>query len=62
MEIERQPSGFFKGPVLDELNAMDYSGNSLRPSEVQSKWDGVLVEEVDSESWSEGGEMVEFDR
>ena len=58
IEIERQPSGFFKGSVLDELNAMDISGNSSRPSEVQSKWYRVVVEEVDLESWSEGGEMV----
>ena len=63
MEIERQPSGFFKGSILDELNAMDYSGNSSRPLEVQSEWDGVVVEDVDSESWSEeGGEMVELDQ
>ena len=42
---------------------MDYFGNSSRPLEVQSEWDRVVVEDVDSESWSEeGGEMVEFDR
>ena len=63
MEFERQPSGFFKGSVLDELNAMDYSGNSSRPLEVQSEWVRVVVENVDFESWSEeDGEMVEFDR
>ena len=61
MGIERQPSGFFKGSVLDELVAMDYLGNSSRPLVVQSEGDGVMVEDVDSESWSEGGEMVEFD-
>ena len=58
IEIERQPSSFFKGSVLDELNAMDISGNFSRPLEVQSEWYGVVVEEVDLESWSEGGEMV----
>ena len=40
MGIERQPSGFFKGSVLDELVAMDYSGNSSRPLMVQSEGDG----------------------
>ncbi|KAF3962413.1 hypothetical protein CMV_013069 [Castanea mollissima] len=45
MRIKRQPSGFFKGSVLDELNAMDISGISSRPLEVQSEWDGVGVEE-----------------
>ena len=60
MEIERQ---LFRGSVLDEFNAMDYSGNSSRPLEVQSEWDRVLVEDVDFESLSKkGGEMVEFDR
>ena len=44
---------------MDELNAMDYSGYSLRPLEVQSEWGRVVVEDVDFESWSE---MVEFDR
>ena len=61
MGIERQPLSFFKGSVLDELNAMDYSGNSSRPLVVQSEGDGVMVKDVDSESWSESGEMVEFD-
>ena len=41
---------------------MDYSGNSLRPLAVESKGDGVMVEDVDSKSWLDGGEMVEFDR
>ena len=42
---------------------MDYLGNSLRPLEVQSEWDIVVVEYVDSEIWSkEGGKTVEFDR
>ena len=40
MGIERQPSGIFKGSVLDELVAMDYSGNSSRPLMVQSEGDG----------------------
>ena len=44
MGIERQLSGFFKGSVLDELVAMDYSGNSSRPLAVQSEGDGVMVE------------------
>ena len=62
MGIERQPSGYFKGSILDELVAMDYSGNSSRPLAVQSEGDEVMVEDVNSESWSDGGEMVEFDR
>ena len=28
---------------------------------VQSEGDGVMVKDVDSESWSESGEIVEFD-
>ena len=59
----RSRDSFFRGSVLDEFNAMDYSGNSSRPLEVQSEWDRVLVEDVDFESLSKkGGEMVEFDR
>ena len=42
--------------------AMDYLGNSSRPLAVESEGDGVMVEDVDSKSWSDGGEMVEFDR
>ena len=61
MGIERQPLSFFKGSVLDELVAIDYSGNSSRPLVVQSEGDGVMVKDVDSESWSESGEIVEFD-
>ena len=38
-----------------KLNAINYSGNSLRPLEVKSKWDRVLVEDVDSESSSKEG-------
>jgi len=42
---------------------MDYLGNYLRPIEVQSEWDRVVEEDVDSEVWSEeGGEMIDFDR
>ena len=62
MGIERQPSSFFKGSVLDELVAMDYSGNSSRPLAVESEGDGVMMEDVDSKSWSDDGEMVEVDR
>ena len=59
----RSRDSFFRGSVLDEFNAMDYSGNSSRPLEVQSEWDRVLVEDVDFESLSKkGGKMVEFDR
>ena len=32
-----------------------------RPIALQSEGDGVMVEDVDLESWSESGEMVEFD-
>ena len=63
METERQPSDFFRGSVLDELNAMVYLGNSLRPLEVQSEWDMMVVEDVNFEIWSkEDGKMVEYDR
>ena len=42
---------------------MDYLGNYLRPIEVQSEWDRVVEEDVDSEVWSEeGGEMIDFDQ
>ena len=57
----RSRDSFFRGSVLDELVAIDYSGNSSRPLVVQSEGDGVMVKDVDSESWSESGEMVEFD-
>ena len=46
---------------MDELVAMDYSGNPLRPLTVQSEGNGVMVEDVDLKSWLEGGEIVEFD-
>ena len=46
---------------MDELVAMDYSGNPSRPLAVQSEGDGVMVEDVDLKSWLEGGEIVEFD-
>ena len=63
METERQPSDFFRGSVLDELNAMVFLGNSLRPLEVQSEWDMMVVEDVNFEIWSkEDGKMVEYDR
>ena len=62
MGIERQPSSFFKGYVLDELVAMDYSRYSSRPLAVESEGDGVMMEDVDSKSWSDGGEMVEVDQ
>ena len=33
----------------------------MRPVEVQSEWDKVVVEDVDSKVWSEeGDEMIEF--